>query len=230
MTAPSKHRHCICALIALGLVCAASAARAAPASFGISAVTITAGAGYGVDTGSKPENGGNLLDVRFAPGFAGWLNMPGGKTSFDFARITFAESNGGAGKGNAGIRKQELDDLNLTTRFVFNAPSPIAIELLAQGTAIEGLVDDSAVDFQIVWTPVEADFGAAGRLRISVDPLAFSDIGPQTARATVELLAAPDRQLRAVPEPTTLALAAVGLWGAGFARRRQSPAREVRAH
>jgi hypothetical protein len=92
------------------------------------------------------------------------------------------------------------------------------------------LVDDSAVDFQIVWTPVEADFGAAGRLRISVDPMSFSNIGSQTARATVELLAAPDPQLRAVPEPTTLALAAIGLWGAGFVRRRQSPARVVRDH
>ena len=222
MSRPSRGR--IPTLMAVALLCAAPALHAAPVAFDIGSASITAGSGYGIDTGSNPENGGTLLDVRFVNTFAAQafaLSQVGDSRVFDLATVTFSEPDIGSG-GNLGIRNRELDGLGLSTRFDFGNPLGAAVELIAVVTAYAGAIDDTAVDYAISWNPAEADFGAGGRFRLSVGALSFTNVGTQTARATVELLAAPGQQaITAVPEPASAALVGVALAAAASVRRRR---------
>lgn len=223
MTHCNKRYKHLPALVACALLCAVPILHAAPVSFDIANASINAGSGYGVDPGTNGENGGTLLDVAFANAFVAQpfsLASVGDRASFNFVTISFNEPDTGNG-ANRGIRNAERDGLAVTASLSFGDPVGSLIDLTAIVTATAGQIDDSAVDYAISWTPVEADFGAGGRFRVSVDDLSFSATGVQTARATVELLSAPDLRVTAVPEPASIALVGVALAGVGAVRRRR---------
>lgn len=222
-----KFKQVVPAVAALGLTLAVSLAHAAPV--GVSGFSFAPGAGYGVDTGPNPENGGTLLDVVFGNGFTAQslaLDAVGSTASFVLGTVNFREPDTGNGS-NKGIRDHETNALGVTASLVFGAPSGATINLIGTGTAVTGEIDDAGVDYTLAWAPTEVDFGIGGRFGITLNTLSFTNVGTKTLSATVTMLAAaraaevPPPAAQAVPEPASLALAALALAGAGLARRRR---------
>lgn len=131
----------------------------------ITGASFTAGSGYGTETN---ENSGTLLDVQFstsifsAQNFA--LNAPAEFFTFTFGTVNFLETDAGSG-ANAGIKSQETDNLGVTASFTFTDPLGITKNVLATGVATAGSVSDLAVDYTLVWAPVQVAFGTGGAIR-----------------------------------------------------------------
>ena len=190
------------------------------------------GTGYGVDTGSNPENGGKQLDVVFTidsnlPNVAFSLNSAGDFSTFTYANIRFQEPNTGSG-GNLGINGTEaVADLSVTAYLSFVLP-PVGDEPIGSTPlAFTGTIIDSpeAVDFQITFAPQTVNFGVGGQFRIDLSAVSFTTTPQdQTVNATVTLLSAPTTapQAESTPEPASLAIWSVllGSVGIGIYRRK----------
>lgn len=183
------------------------AANAAPVTFAVTPTSFTPGSGYG----------GSLLDLtRLAVSFSATntqqlfsLSDAGDSKTFDFGTISLNQP--------LMVWPAETDNLGVSANFTFSNPLTGVTSVTASGKAFVGLVADAAADLIIDWTPVTVNFGDGGSFLLSMDKLVFTNSGALTQHATIKLLSSPN----AVPEPGTLALAAMAVLAlAGASRRR----------
>lgn len=203
------------ATLAAGPLLSGNAA-ANPIPFTIGGMSFAPGSGYGIDP--SETSGDTLLDVRFsasAPPSTFSLDLPTpSSNTFLFGTVDLEETNAGGG-----IDASETDNLGVTANFVFTSPLGASQNLVAVGTATTGSVADSHVDYTLAWAPVLVNFGNGGQFRIDLSDLSFSGAGALDLNGTVTLLAAPETsQLPSsqIPEPASLALAALGLMAMGM--------------
>lgn len=186
------------ALLALAVV----PADAAPVSVGLSNFVFTLGSGYGVDASEKPRDAPTLLDVLFAGGAAPGsfsLLATGDSVTLNVGTATLREAS-----EHSGILPSETDDLNLSASFRLLQPADAPLVFSAVGTATIGSVSDAEVDLTIRWQPVMVAFGDGGLLSILLNELSFAAAGPLVQTVTLSLVktvAEPAPPLPTVPDP-----------------------------
>jgi hypothetical protein len=141
--------------------------------------------------------------------------------TFTFGTIDMEEPN-----AHTGIEADELDDLGITAKLTFTAPTGVTQSVTATGVATAGSVSDSQEDYVIDWAPVTILFGHGGSFRLSLTDMALFGEGTQAQTATMTLLSLSDDGLPAndVPEPATAALLAIGMGSVALIRRRRARA------
>ena len=214
------------ALATAALLAATSAAQAVPnVHFDITAAIFQPGTGYGRETQAQETNGTpTLLDVRFSTSV---FSTQGFDLNFDSA-FTFTLGTVGLFEPNAGggIEADETDHLDVKAVLTFNNPLTTSQTLTATARAVTGSVSDGGIDYTLVWTPLQVDFGVNGLFAIDLLNLTFTSMGmPQNQQATIRLIRRPsdpeDDEDASVPEPTTLALVGLGIAGISYGRRKR---------
>jgi hypothetical protein len=148
-----------------------------------------------------------------------WLNI-GSSGPYTFGTVTLNDSELFSGFARVGLL--ELDNLDVSAIFSFTNPSGVGSQTVtATGSAVFGLIGDSAIDFSIDWDDLDVNFGPgdSGMFTIKMDDISFTANGQMKDQTySIELVTAP------IPEPETYALMLAGLGVVGFMARRRRKA------
>ncbi len=200
-----------------------TAAYAVPVSFQVESAQVFFESGYG---GGNDRLAVAFLPEAVSPSWTALLQNVGDSFSFRFGS---AQLNEEGNASNASISadtrgsNNETDGLGVQVHFSFVGPFAALTPVSLTGTAVAtpGVLSDAAVDYALSFEPVVVPFGAGGAFELSVAPLSFiADEQLAEQWASVKLTALP--VVSAVPEPSSFALASLGMLAvAGYRLREQ---------